>query len=120
MEIRNPLAALPSPLTQPRRETRTPGVEQSASADDSQRQRSPGNTGLTEYISRGELVDKSGLTDYRDLIRTARQQQASPSGGASAPDNGPSPYVARALSAYQDNSSDENGDQAQPRIDSRV
>jgi len=116
MEIRNPLTTLPPPLTPPRRETLALEAEPAPATGDGQKQ----HAGLTEYISHGELLEAGDNTDYRDLIRAARQQQAAPSARSTAPEGGPSAYATRALSAYQNNSTDETAGELQPRIDTRV
>jgi hypothetical protein len=100
MEIRHSPIPLHMPLPPAQQTSRTPtqqGVESTTGLQQARR-----DGGLTEYIARGELLEENDSTDYRELIRAARQQRADTlqtgSGGGTA-----SPYVARALSAYQSN-----------------
>lgn len=102
MEIRHSPIPLYSPLPPAQSPTRTPAPRETGSTTGLPQDRR-GND-LTEYIARGEVVEGNDSTDYRELIRAARQQRAETMQEASAtPGNGTSPYAARALSAYQAN-----------------
>ncbi|GEM_PF-2127167 len=102
MEIRHspiPLHTPPAPVQPPARTSAQQELLPTNRAEQEGR-----GSGLTEYIARGELVEEGEGTDYRDLIRAARQQRAEAvqnQPGAAA--DAPSPYAARALQAYQSN-----------------
>lgn len=102
MEIRHspiPLYPTLQPAQQP---ARTPAAQEPASTTGTAPER---RGGLTEYIARGEVVEENDSTDYRELIRAARQQRAEAvQDGPAAPGGSNSPYAARALTAYQSNS----------------
>jgi len=103
MEIRHsPLPLYPtSPPAQP--PARLPTAQEPVPATGAAPERRSG--GLTEYIARGEVMEENDSTDYRELIRAARQQRAEAvPGGTAAPGGNSSPYAARALSAYHSNS----------------
>lgn len=119
MEIRPPLTTPPVLVTQTRQNPHTSGEQPAAIAGISNRE-SRASRGLTEFISQGELVDEGGATDYRDLLRAARLQQAQAIERGSQPAGVTSPYVNRALAAYQSNAAAEDTEVPQPRIDSRV
>jgi hypothetical protein len=102
MEIRHSPIPLYSPLQPAQQAARTPATQETGSTTGLAPERR--GSGLTEYIARGEVVEGNDSTDYRELIRAARQQRAETLQEASAvPGNGTSPYAARALSAYQAN-----------------
>ncbi|WP_127476321.1 hypothetical protein [Sulfurivermis fontis] len=99
MEIRHSPLPLYSPLQPAQSPARAPAPQETGTPPGLPQDRR-GN-GLTEYIARGEVVEGNDSTDYRELIRAARQQRAETMQEASAaPGNGTSPYAARALSAY--------------------
>jgi hypothetical protein len=90
------------PLPPAQQTARTPAQQEAAPTTGLQQARRDG--GLTEYIARGELLEENDSTDYRELIRAARQQRADTLQTSPGSGNGTtSPYVARALSAYQSN-----------------
>jgi hypothetical protein len=104
MEIRHSPIPLHTPLPPTQQPARTPAQQEVTSTTGLRQERRDG--GLTEYIARGELVEENDSTDYRELIRAARQQRVEalhtePGAGGDA-----SPYAARALSAYQANAGD--------------
>lgn len=102
MEIRHSPIPLHMPLQPTQPTPRTPAQQGVASTTGLQQERRDG--GLTEYIARGELLEENDSTDYRELIRAARQQRAETlQAGSGAGGGAASPYVARALSAYQSN-----------------
>lgn len=103
MEIRHaPIPLYPplQPAQQPARIPASPGVSSTTGLSPER-----GGSGLTEYIARGELVEENDSTDYRNLIRAARQQRAETlqSGPGTPGSSATTPYAARALSAYQSN-----------------
>ncbi len=102
MEIRHSPIPLYPPLPQAQQAARTPAQQEVAPTAGTTRENRDG--GLTEYIARGELLEENDSTDYRELIRAARQQRAESLQTSPGSGNGTaSPYVARALSAYQSN-----------------
>lgn len=67
MEISNRLPAVtpPAPTRQTQEQQQPTPAQQQSTA----------NTGVTTYVSQGELLQGTGTTDYRDQVRQARQQQ---------------------------------------------
>lgn len=100
MEIRHSPTPPYTPSPPAQQPTRTPAAQEVASTTGLAQERR--DNGRTEYIARGELVEENDSTDYRDLIRAARQQRAD-SLQTEPGDTGSttSPYAARAVSAYQ-------------------
>lgn len=108
MEIRHSPIPLYTPLQPAQTPARPPAAQEPSSTTGAAPERRA--SGLTEYIARGEVVEENDSTDYRDLIRAARQQRAETAqNGPAAPGGGTSPYAARALSAYQANSAPAGG-----------
>lgn len=102
MEIRHSPIPLYPPLPPAQQPVRTPASQEVESTTGLPQQRR--DSGLTEYIARGELVEENDSTDYRELIRAARQQRAETLHAGPGTPGAASSYAARALTAYQANS----------------
>ena len=100
MEISNRLPPQYTPQPQAPSRPAEPAAEPFAATEQEQRQNSASG-GVTVYVSQGEVLQGSGSTDYRDLIREARQQQVPPNQQRDIPTGGQTPYAARAVEAYQ-------------------
>lgn len=73
---------------------------------------------LAEYISHGELLEEK--TDYRELIRAARQQAVPTAPRHPLHPGKVTAYTSRALSAYQEHSSTTPSADEHPRLSERV
>ncbi len=101
MEISNRLPPQYAPQPQAPSRAAEQATEQFATATREQQTNNESNNGVTTYVNQGDVLQGRGNTDYRDLIREARQQQVPPNQQRDIPAGGQTPAATRAVEAYQ-------------------